>query len=602
MDKVICKNCGKTSEGNFCSHCGQKTSTDKITFRYLLRNAINTITNLDRGLLYNFYHLTIDFRNTVMGYLDGKRIQVFNPISYAIIGVSLLLIVDAQLSRAIPLPPGQNPLAVQAQLSSYNAGYEYGKFLAQGNNFKYFWLLGILAYALPAALFYRQRKLVEHFVIQAFVIGHSAFLTLPFFPLFQVKFILHPALWISLFSLNIWAYWKMDRQLNSILFTPIIIISGFLILVSIPFPIHYAVTQALKKEIKKEVVMDGLKHPWSMAFLNEEEVLLSEKDGILKRINLQTGIQTPIQGLPEDLVDDIRADDQRDNAGLFEILLDPGFNEEIRWVYLSYAAQVEDGTTTKVIRAELQNDSLQNMETLLEVLPARPDRFHYGGGMVFGKDDRLYISVGERFYNEKDQPDLPVSQDATDARGMIYRINSDGSIPSSNPNFGPDAIPGAYAIGIRATQGLTVNPNTGEIWFTDHGSVKGDEINVLKAGANYGWPIQTSGKYRNEDYAPPSLPDSLFVKPFWYWIQTTAPNSLHFYTGEKEDRLESHLLVAGLAKGSLWSLEFRRSNIVSAYDLLAEDPVRLRKVIQSPEGELYILTDEPDGKILRLSY
>ncbi|GAB5551803.1 MAG: hypothetical protein Sapg2KO_13940 [Saprospiraceae bacterium] len=591
---VPCKNCGSEVIGRFCSNCGQKRDTKPLTFVSILRTAIATITELDRGFLYNLKHLTIDFKETVLGYLDGKRIRVYNPISYALIGVSLMILISAQFGARVNL---DGPSGAMAQADTYGFGFAYGQFITA--NVKYIWLLGIVFFALPAALFYRQRRLTEHIAIQAFIIGHSSFICAVFFLLWPIKFPGNPILLAVMLALNIWVYWKMDRELFSPLFGPLIFIFGLIMLIILPMPIYAVYHKITEKPIQQEVVVQNLKYPWSIAFLSDTTALVTEKDGTLKRANLKSGQQTAIQGMPKDLVKDIRSTDERDNAGLFEVLLDPDFVTNA-WVYLSYTAKLDGGTTTKVIRAKYAKDSLYNSQTLLVVEPPSGDRFHYGGGMVFDKTNKLIISVGERFYNEKDQPAWPVAQNPKDARGMIYRINRDGSIPDSNPDFGPDAVPGAYAIGIRATQGLTMNPKDQKIWFTDHGAVKGDEINILEAGANYGWPIVTTGKYRNEDYTPPAKRDSNYQKPVWYWIDPTAPTGLTFYSGESLPEYKNHLFIAGLSTGSLWALTTKKGIIVRGKNVLKESPIRLRKVAQAPDGELYVLTDEENGKIIRL--
>ena len=592
---MYCKNCGTEGNGQFCSNCGQKLDTQPFTLQRLIRTAIASITEIDKGFLYNLKHLTIDFRKTVLGYLDGKRIQVYNPISYAIIGVTLLLLFDDYFGKTLNV---ENLEGIVSESNSYGGGVEYGTFIAQ--NIKYIWLLGILSWAIPASLFYRQRKFTEHLVIQAFVMGHAAFLTLLFYPFFNLRMPFNPVLVGLTLVLCIWAYWKMDKELNSLIFGPLILLFGQILLFIFPVPFHFAWKLYTEPPLKKEILVEGLKHPWSIAFLGPSEVLISEKDGGLLRVNLETGSKIPITGLPQDLASNIRATDARDNAGLFEVLLDPEY-PEANWVYLSYAAQAADGlTSTKVIRAQLLGNRLHSINTLLDVQPYRADRFHYGGGMVFGADRKLFISVGERFYNEKDQPVLPVSQNPRDARGMIYRINPDGSIPPSNPDFGPESIPGAYAIGIRATQGLTVNPENNEIWFTDHGAIRGDEINILEAGANYGWPIITSGKYRNEDYVPPVLDQQDYKDPIWRWMGTVAPTGIQFYKGKQIKRLEERILVSGLSEGSLWSVYFKKGKIFLVKNLIKKNPVRLRKVTQGPDERLYILTDELNGKLIEL--
>lgn len=352
---------------------------------------------------------------------------------------------------------------------------------------------------------------------------------------------------------------------------------------------------------KKQVVVDGLNHPWSIAFVSDNEALISEKDGNLLRVDLQSKEKHIVKGFPSDLTDSIRAIHFGDNSGVFEVLTDPNFDTE-PWVYLSYASKKNGlGTTTKVVRAKLENDSLYDHETLIEADPYTREYFHYGGGMVFGTDGKLYVTIGERLFWERDEPKIPIAQDITDKRGKIYRINPDGSIPNDNPDFGKEAVPGLYAMGIRAAQGITVQPETGKIWFSEHGTIQGDEINILEGSANYGWPNVTSGKLRSSDYKPPKLEGVTFTPPVWFWHHTVAPTGLTFYTGDDFPQWKNNLIVPGLSRGSLWRFRIEGDTIKSAEELFLDDRVRIRKVRQSPDGKLYILTDEDNGKLIQIT-
>ncbi len=350
----------------------------------------------------------------------------------------------------------------------------------------------------------------------------------------------------------------------------------------------------------KQTIIDSLNHPWSIAFLSEEEVLVSEKDGDLLRVNLSSKKKKVIKGFPRDLTDSIRVVWRGDNSGIFEVRLHPDFKKNSQ-LYISYAAKQQGkGSATKVVRATLQNDSLTNIKTILEAGPYFKEYHHYGGGMTFGPDGKLYITMGERLFKEIDEPEMPIAQDLKDKRGKIYRLNPDGSIPDDNPDFGPDAVPGMYAVGIRAAQGIAVQPETGKIWFSEHGTRQGDEVNLLKKGANYGWPIITTGGYRSRDYVPPTIEGAVFSDPMWYWQHTVAPTGLMFYTGNEFPEWKNDLLVPGLSKGSLWRFRIENDTIKSTEELFVDDRVRSRKIAQSPKGILYMLTDEDNGKIVRI--
>jgi glucose/arabinose dehydrogenase len=349
--------------------------------------------------------------------------------------------------------------------------------------------------------------------------------------------------------------------------------------------------------LEKETILDGLKRPWSMAFLSEDEVLISEKEGDLIKYNLSKKEKTRIQGFPTDVEDSLGG--FGDNTGKFEVLLHPDFSNN-KYIYLSYAAKAVNGRTTKIIRAVLENDSLQQIKILFVAAPYTYERVHYGGGMIFGNDGKLYFTIGERIFTEKDEPAIPIAQNVEDKRGKIYRINSDGTIPKDNPDFGNKAIPGLYAMGIRAAQGLTLATHTNKIWFSEHGTHQGDEINVLEAAANYGWPMKTTGKYRFAEFAPTPIHGNSYKEPVWSWLQTVAPTGLHFYSGNEFAAWNRNLLVGGLSRGSLWRMVVEGETIKSAEELFTDERLRIRKVVQSPMGKLYILTDEVNGKLIRV--
>ena len=349
--------------------------------------------------------------------------------------------------------------------------------------------------------------------------------------------------------------------------------------------------------LEKETITEGLKRPWSIAFISEDEALISEKEGDLVRFNLLKKEKTRIQGFPSDLEDSLGG--FGDNTGKFEVLPDPDFKKN-KFIYLSYSAKSAKGRTTKIIRAVLDNETLREIKVLFVAEPYTFERVHYGGGIIFGNDGKLYFTIGERIFTEKDEPTIPIAQNIEDKRGKIYRINPDGTIPKDNPNFGDKATPGLFATGIRAAQGLTLDINTQKIWFSEHGTHQGDEINILKAKANYGWPIKTTGKYRFAEFAPKPGPEISYTEPVWSWLLTVAPTGLHFYSGSEFAAWNRNLLVGGLSRGSLWRMVIDGETIKSAEELFTNDRVRIRKVVQSPMGKLYILTDELNGKLIRI--
>ncbi len=385
--------------------------------------------------------------------------------------------------------------------------------------------------------------------------------------------------------------------------TPSLLASVVLLIVSVGCSTRPQHEAQRSLHYQRVAVTDGLKSPWAIAFVDRDHALITEKEGGITKVNLRSGETAPVGPLPTDLVDDIRSETRADNGGLFDIVLDPAFPDN-QWIYLSYASKSTSGRTLKVVRTRLEGTALLDYQPVFAVFPYVDDQyFHYGGGLAFGTDGMLYITAGDRLFNERENPDTPYAQDPRDFRGKVFRVSPDGSIPTDNPDFGAGSASGLYAIGIRAAQGITLNAGTGELWFSEHGSRQGDEINQLRAGANYGWPSVTSGQYRNDDYDPPALNVTDTKLPRWSWSQTVAPTGLTFYYGDKYPQWSGDMFVAGLSRGSLWRLNFEHSEIISVEELFVKDRVRSRDIAVGPDGFLYQLTDTliktgPDGAFL----
>ena len=365
----------------------------------------------------------------------------------------------------------------------------------------------------------------------------------------------------------------------------------------------------------KELVLDSLAHPWSIAFINSEEAFITEKEGDLLRVNLRTKERKIIENFPADLFQafqinvadyaprvyptSIDGQTISGNAGILDVELHPDFPEN-QELYISYISAKDTTFALKVIRAKVENNRLENIRTVLNPGPYVPGLWHFGGGLLID-GDFLYVSAGERLFFEDRKQGLAIAQDVSDARGAIYRVNLDGSVPNDNPDLGADAIPGMYAFGIRATQGLAKRPNSDQIWFSEHGTNQGDEINMLIPGANYGWPNMTTGTWRSPGYEPASLEHPNYTDPIHYWLQTVAPTGLCFYTGTEFPSWKGNLIVPGLSRGSIWRMVLEGNTFSSAEELFLDDHVRSRKVAQSPDGQLYMLTDERNGKLIRIT-
>jgi glucose/arabinose dehydrogenase len=338
------------------------------------------------------------------------------------------------------------------------------------------------------------------------------------------------------------------------------------------------------------VVAGGLKHPWGMAFLPDQRALVTEKPGQLRIVTLDGRVGEPIVGVPK-----VHTEGQ---AGLLDVAIDPQFATN-RYVYLSYAEPREGGAAgTSVARAKLSADDreLQQLEVIFRQQPSKPGGHHFGSRLVFALDGRLFVTLGERNqYRE-------FAQTLDTDLGKVVRIESDGRIPADNPFVGRDgALPEIWSYGHRNVQGAALHPTTGELWTDEHGPQGGDELNVDRAGRNYGWPKITYGREytggKVSDYT--ALPG--MEQPVHYWVPSIATSGLMFYTGDKFPQWRGNAFVGGLKSQSIARLELDGEKVVREERLFEGTlRARVRNLEQGPDGLIYVLTDELDGALLRI--
>ena len=330
---------------------------------------------------------------------------------------------------------------------------------------------------------------------------------------------------------------------------------------------------------------EGLEHPWAVAWLPDGAMLITERLG---RLNLmRNGEITQVSGLPE-----IEA---RGQGGLLDIAPHPAYAEN-GWLYFTYSALGDGGTATILARAQLNGSALTDLEVLYEQTPAvRPGR-HYGSRIGFLPDGTLVFSIGDRGQRERaQQPDDP--------SGSILRLHMDGSIPDDNPWVGDDDYrPELYTMGNRNQQGLIVHPATGQIWAHEHGPRGGDELNLIEAGQNYGWPEASYGnEYRSN--APVGVdPDEtdMFVPPVTQWTPSIAPSGLAYYEGDAFPGWQGNLFVGALAYQQINRVVLDGEEVVHTEVLLDNELGRIRDVRTGPDGLLYVLTDASDGGLFRM--
>lgn len=332
----------------------------------------------------------------------------------------------------------------------------------------------------------------------------------------------------------------------------------------------------------------GLDHPWGLAFLPDEQILVTERNGGLRLIDGSGTISPPIAGVPE-----VYASGQ---GGLLDVALDPDFTEN-RLVYISYAEPGGDGMAgTAVARGRLNASGtrLQGTEVIFRQTPKVRSEVHFGGRLVFAPDDTLFISLGERGQMEE-------AQNISNTLGTLVRIHKDGSIPADNPFIGRSEVrPEIWSYGHRNIQGAALHPKTGAIWVHEHGPRGGDEINIARAGENYGWPVITYGRaYSGGEIGIGTAAPSM-AQPIHYWVPSIAPSGMVFYDGDVFPNWKGSLLVGALAGQMLVRLELGDEEVLEESRLLEELGERLRDVRQGPDGRIYLLTDSAEGALLRI--
>ena len=351
-----------------------------------------------------------------------------------------------------------------------------------------------------------------------------------------------------------------------------------------PPPEHARVVESGFKvtEIAKE-----LDHPWSMAFLPDGSMLVTERAGRLRLIKGGSLQPAPIAGVP--------AVHTGSQAGLFDIVLHPNFAQN-NVVYLTYAAGTASANGTQVMRARFDGGALRDSQVIFRALPLKDTDNHYGGRMAFLPDGTFVLTIGEGFeYREK-------AQDLTSDLGKLVRLNEDGSVPQNNPFVGqPSARPEIYTWGHRNPQGLAFDAQSGRLYETEHGPRGGDELNIIVARKNYGWPVITYGMDYSGAYVSPYTQRSGLEQPVIYWTPSIAPSGLAMYRGDKFPAWRGDLFVGALAFKHLRRVHLdENGEVVAQEELLNDLNWRIRDVRVSPDGYLYVCTDEANGRVLRI--
>ena len=344
-----------------------------------------------------------------------------------------------------------------------------------------------------------------------------------------------------------------------------------------------------KAAIESKVLVNGLKRPWGMTVLPDGRLLITEKAGVMKIVTTSGTVSEPITGLPE-----VNSAGQ---GGLLGLTVDPDFTKN-RMVYWSFSEKSASGNLTAIAKGTLSTDEkrIENVTVIYRANPAHPSTGHYGGRILVDKTGNLLITTGERSSLET----RPQAQFLTSANGKVIRITKDGKPAPGNPFLNnPEAKPEIYSYGHRNVQNLAFHPATGDIWTAEFGPRGGDELNLIKPGNNYGWPIITYGI----EYSGAKIGDAIQQKegmeqPVYYWDPVISPSGMSFYSSNTIPEWKNNLFIGSLSGMHVLRLVIKNNKVVGEERLLADQKQRFRSVIEGKDGALYAITDE--GRLYRL--
>jgi len=334
-------------------------------------------------------------------------------------------------------------------------------------------------------------------------------------------------------------------------------------------------------------LLAGLENPWSIAFLPDGRMLVTERAGRLRLVSQDFKLDPkPIEGLPE-----VIANGQ---GGLFDVVLHPQHAQN-GWIYWAYNAPGTGGWGTALARGKLQGQRMTEVQVLFSMQPKTRSAHHFGGRIVFDATGMVYLTLGDR--GDKDR-----AQKLNDHAGSVIRLHDDGRVPNDNPFVQrAGALPEKWTLGHRNMQGAAINPQTGELWTHEHGPQGGDEVNVIRPGLNYGWPVVTYGVNYGlgtkigEGQSKPGM-----VQPLQVWVPSIAPSGMAFVSGSQFSQWRGNMLVGALRGQMLVRLTLEGDKVLSEERLFQGRPGRIRDVRMGPDGLVYLLTDDPQGALLRL--
>ncbi|MEE4639888.1 MAG: PQQ-dependent sugar dehydrogenase [Wenzhouxiangella sp.] len=339
--------------------------------------------------------------------------------------------------------------------------------------------------------------------------------------------------------------------------------------------------------LRVETVASGLEHPWALVFLDDSRMLISERAGRLRLIINGRLLEEPVAGVPDTFV--------RAQGGFQDLVLHPRFSEN-GWIYLTLAHGSASANATRVVRGRIRDRAWVDSETVFTATPSKSTPVHYGARMAFLPDETLLISIGDGF------DDREHAQRLDSHLGKIVRVSDRGEVPVDNPMLEHQgALPEIFSYGHRNVQGIVVDPDSGLVWSHEHGPRGGDELNLIRAGANYGWPVATRGVDYSGARVSPYTSRPGMVDPLIDWTPSIAPAGLAQYRGDLFPDWRGDLLVTSLAERSLRRIRIDGQRVIDQDIIQLGLDRRLRDIEVGPDGAIYLLTDETEGAVVRVT-
>lgn len=342
-------------------------------------------------------------------------------------------------------------------------------------------------------------------------------------------------------------------------------------------------------ELEVTELTDKMKRPWAIVRLPDDRFLVTEKAGFMRMLSAEGQPQKEIKGLPE--VDD------ENQGGLLDVALDPDFSSN-RIIYWSYSEPQQGGNLTAVAKGRLSSDEtkVEDIRVIFRALPVFNSSLHFGSRLVFDKDGNLFVSAGER----SDLKGRMQAQDLKSGLGKIFKITKEGKPAAGNPYIGKQgAMPEIFASGVRNPQGLDIHPVTGELWELEFGPRGGDEVNIIRAGKDYGWPTITYGiEYSGKPVGNSQTQKEGMEQPVYYWDPVISPSGITFYTSNAIPEWQNNLFIGALSGTHICRLVIENNKVVGEERLLEDKGERIRDVLDGRDGALYAVTDS--GKLFRI--